>query len=67
MHTCHAKGCAVHVPPKMFMCRSHWFALPKAMRDKIWALYRPGQEVTKDPSPEYVEHARACIDYLAAR
>jgi hypothetical protein len=29
--------------------------LPKSIRDKIWATYRPGQEITKDPSDEYME------------
>ena len=66
-HTCHATGCSTAVPPKMFMCRSHWFALPKALRDAIWRTYRPGQEITKTPSPEYLEAARAAIAYLEAR
>lgn len=65
-HTCHAEACQTQVPPAMFMCRSHWYALPKAMRDRVWALYRPGQEITKDPSDEYVAHARACIEHVAA-
>ena len=43
-HHCHARGCTVKVPPKMFMCRKHWFSLPKAMRDRVWATYTPGQE-----------------------
>jgi hypothetical protein len=63
-HTCHADGCKTPVPPKMFMCKPHWFSLPKPMRDWIWAVYRPGQEITKTPSPEYLEAAQACIDYL---
>ena len=64
-HTCHAKGCTTPVPPKMFMCRPHWFSLPKSMRDAIWAAYRPGQEVRKDPSREYLHVARAAINWLA--
>ena len=40
--------------------------LPKVMRDGIWALYRPGQERTKDPSMEYLNHAMECIEYVAA-
>jgi hypothetical protein len=66
-HTCHAEACTTAVPPKMFMCRSHWYQLPKAMRDKIWELYTPGQEVRKDPTMEYLEHAQACIDFVAAK
>ncbi len=51
----------------MFMCRGHWYALPKPMRDAIWAVYVPGQETRKDPSPEYLEVAQECISYLEAR
>jgi hypothetical protein len=63
-HTCHATGCRRVVPPKMFMCRPHWHLLTPAHRRAIWATYRPGQEVTKDPSPAYLEAARAAIRYL---
>jgi len=64
-HVCHAAGCRTPVHPKMFMCRPHWFRLPKPMRDAIWAAYRPGQEIRKDPSPEYIKAARAAIDHIA--
>lgn len=57
-HFCHAYGCQVEVEPKMFMCRSHWFRVPKELRDRIWALYRPGQELDKQPSRFYLEAAR---------
>lgn len=63
-HRCHATGCAREVPPRMFMCRSHWFSLPKPIRDAIWATYRPGQERDKLPSREYVENARTAIAYI---
>jgi hypothetical protein len=66
-HTCHAQGCDTHVPPRMFMCRPHWFALPKAMRDDLWAAYVPGQERRMDPSAEYLEVARRCINHIAER
>ena len=66
-HTCHATGCATPVPPKMFMCKQHWFRLPKTMRDEIWAVYVPGQEQRKDPTGEYLEVAQRCISYLQAR
>lgn len=63
-HTCHATGCKVPVPPKMFLCHRHWFRLPKPMRDEIWLVYVPGQEQRKDPTPRYLEVARRCISYL---
>lgn len=49
-HHCHAHGCTRAVPPKLFMCKSHWYALPKPVRDAVWREYRPGQERDKRPS-----------------
>lgn len=43
-HTCHAIGCETPVPRKMFMCRRHWYMVPKHLRDAVWAHYTPGQE-----------------------
>jgi len=67
MHTCHARGCNTPVPPRMFMCRGHWFSLPKAKRDAIWREYVPGQEVRKNPTPEYLAVARDAINWLAEK
>lgn len=66
-HTCHARGCKKAVPPRMFMCRTDWFRLPKSMRDAIWAAYRPGQERDKNPSDEYLDAAMAAVNWLAAK
>lgn len=63
-HVCHATGCEIEVPEKMFMCRKHWFALPKNMRDRIWHTYVPGQEISKTPSANYLEIAAECVKYL---
>ena len=56
-HTCHWPGCNKVVPPKMWGCKDHWFKLPKRLRNLIWKHYRPGQEITKDPSPGYIAAA----------
>lgn len=66
-HTCHATGCTSRVPPTLFMCRPHWFSLPKAMREAIWDTYRPGQCDDMRPSAAYLEAARAAITYLAEK
>lgn len=58
-HHCHWPGCKREVPPRLWGCREHWFRLPKTLRDWIWATYIPGQEITKDPSVEYVMAAAA--------
>jgi hypothetical protein len=64
-HTCHWPGCGKEVPPAMWGCSPHWFSLPKHLRDRIWATYRRGQEITKTPSPEYLEAALAVQDWIA--
>jgi len=47
------------------MCRKHWFMVPRALQRQVWALYRPGQEVRKDPSPEYLDAATAAVEAVA--
>jgi hypothetical protein len=41
--------------------------VPKPLKDRVWATYRPGQEVTKDPSREYVAAAMAAVNAVADR
>jgi len=65
-HSCHYPGCKVEVPPKMWGCRSHWFSLPKRLRDRIWATYRPGQEITKTPTADYRQAAKDVQDWINA-
>jgi hypothetical protein len=57
-HTCHWPGCTKQVPPAMWGCSTHWFKLPVALRNKVWAAYVPGQEVNLTPSDKYLEVAR---------
>lgn len=63
-HTCHWPDCELEVPPKMWGCKQHWFKLPKRLRDKIWATYKPGQEITKTPSKAYMHVARQVQDWI---
>lgn len=56
-HHCHWPGCNTAVPPAMWGCRAHWFKLPKALRDRIWRTYAPGQEIDITPSEEYLQVA----------
>jgi hypothetical protein len=58
LHHCHWPGCPVNVPPAKWGCMKHWMRLPKRLRDKVWATFRPGQEKNWTPSREYVTVAR---------
>jgi hypothetical protein len=51
----------------MFMCKPHWFSLPKSMRDEVWDVYVPGQEDRMDPTDEYIEVTQRIIDWLAKK
>lgn len=66
-HVCHYPGCGRECPPAKWGCRSCWFKLPKHLREKLWAAYRPGQETDKRPSREYIEVAEEIEAYVLAQ
>lgn len=63
-HHCHWPGCGKQVPPAMWGCPTHWFALPETLRRRVWRAYQPGQEVDGTPSAEYIEVAREVQDWI---
>lgn len=64
-HTCHAHGCDTRVPAKLFMCRGHWFSLPKPIQRAIWREYRRGQERDKTPSAAYMAVQQYAVSVVA--
>jgi hypothetical protein len=67
-HTCHARGCLRLVPPRIFMCRPHWYALPGPLRQRVLDAYQPGQERldgTAFPSQAYLDAARDAVNWIA--
>lgn len=63
-HHCHWPGCDKQVPPAKWGCYAHWMRLPKRLRDKVWATFRPGQEKSMTPSREYVAVAREVQEWI---
>lgn len=63
-HHCHWPGCNKAVPPAKWGCAQHWFKLPKHLRDAIWRTFRPGQEISKTPSREYVAVAMRVQNWI---
>lgn len=49
------------------MCRTHWFAVPKKIRDAVWNEYREGQCDDKNPSEEWHRAADAAIGFLSLK
>ena len=66
-HTCHWPGCDQRVPPAMWGCRRHWYQLPLRIRNRIWATYVPGQEITKTPSLAYIAAAKEAQEWIDAQ
>ena len=63
-HTCHWPNCPKLVPPAMWGCHTHWYMLPKNIRDEIWRTYEIGQEITKTPSDEYLAIAEKAEEWI---
>jgi hypothetical protein len=63
-HHCHWPGCGKACPPACWGCYFHWMKLPRYLRDKVWSAFRPGQEVSKTPSAEYVAVAREVRQWI---
>lgn len=66
-HHCHARGCMVPTQPEMLMCRRHWFMVPRPLRARVWATYRPGQCDDKAPSEAWHAAAVAAIAAVAEK
>ena len=64
-HQCHAVGCREEIPPRLHMCAKHWRIVPRAVQQLLWTHYRPGQEVDKQPSVEYIATAFVSISCVA--
>lgn len=66
-HHCHATGCKIRTPREMFMCKRHWFMVPKSLRNRIWETYRVGQCDDLRPSKAYCEAAIEAVKAVAAK
>lgn len=62
-HHCHWPSCEKTVAPRLWGCKTHWYTLPKPIRDAIWATYVPGQEIRKDPSEQYIKVAQMAQEW----
>lgn len=38
-HDCPAPGCDKRVPFHILACKTHWYMIPKPVRDKLWREY----------------------------
>ena len=64
-HLCHAVDCSKSIAPKYLFCGPHWAMVPSGLRQLVWQTYRPGQEVDKQPSLEYLIVQRLVVASVA--
>jgi hypothetical protein len=57
-HLCPAPGCPQHVSADRLMCRPHWYAVPKPLRDAVWATWQSGRGAG---TPAHTAAIRAAI------
>jgi hypothetical protein len=41
---CPVPGCGEQIDASRLMCRRDWYAIPKPLRDRVWATWRSGRE-----------------------
>jgi hypothetical protein len=49
------------------MCPAHWRLLPTRLKVAVLRAYRPGQEVDKQPSAEYLVAQRRAVMWVAVK
>ena len=57
-YRCPVSGCREQLDPSRLMCRSHWYQLPRQLRDLVWATWRSGEGAL---SSEHLEAVRLAI------
>ena len=55
---CAVPGCGVPIDSSRLMCRGDWYAVPRPLRDRVWATWRSGLGAG---APEHRESVRLAI------
>jgi hypothetical protein len=63
LRTCPVEGCEETHTRSKLMCISHWYSVPKDLRDELWRAYRSDGVL----SDAYVEAMDACIAAASER
>ena len=51
---CVADDCKIRIPRRLLMCPKHWRKVPRPIQQRIYMFYRPGQEIDKNYSDDYI-------------
>lgn len=67
-HKCPATGCTLNVAAHQLMCRIHWYMVPKALRDDVYAAWANGRGARSDAHQYVCDAAIAAVnDKIAER
>src|SRR6266487_3853378 len=58
---CPVPACSERIDRSRLMCRSHWYQVPKALRDRVWATWRSGLGADSAKHKDAVSTAIATI------
>ena len=59
MKDCPVDGCETRVDAAFLMCRTHWYSVPKDLRDRVWKTFRNGAGIYDEA---YLDAAADAID-----
>jgi hypothetical protein len=63
LNRCPHPNCERLKPATMYACRSHWFALPAAIRNAIWSAFRGHGAL----SPEWLKANKQAVDFWMSK
>lgn len=62
---CPIPRCSEPIDLSRLMCRSHWYMVPKEMRDQVWATWRSGQGAYEREHQDAVHRAVLAVQAAA--
>jgi len=64
---CAAPRCHGQIDPSRLMCRTHWYTVPKELRDRVWATWRSGNGAYSKEHQDAVRMAVAAVRDVAGQ
>ena len=70
---CAVAGCSTRLNAGQLFCKSHYFSLPKALKDDLWSSWRAAMHARRGTTPqaeqltanrEYQRAYQECCEYL---
>lgn len=70
---CAAEGCSKRLNAGQLFCKDHYFSLPKALKDRLWATWRVAMNARRGTTPHseqlaanrhYQSAFQDCCEYL---